>query len=190
VTASTVVVRTKTESMNGDPCAAFFEELGIPADYGTEPRLRRYEEATRLTDIGPNIMGRPQRLTPASATAWRQMCAAAGNDKITLLAVSGFRSIEYQAMLIRRKITSGQLIEDILQVNVAPGFSQHHTGNAIDIATPGFKPLMEEFEFSPAFSWLQQYAKDFGFSLSYPRGNPEGIIYEPWHWYRDSDAAG
>jgi hypothetical protein len=23
-----------------------------------------------------------------------------------------------------------------------------------------------------------------GFRLSYPRDNPHGVIYEPWHWFR------
>ena len=164
--------------------AALFAELGIAADYGTEPLLQRYREATELEDIGPNIMGRPVELTPATAAAWRSMATAAAEDSVTLLPISGFRSIEYQAMLIRRKINSGQVIADILKVNVAPGFSQHHTGNAIDIATPGYKPLQEEFDESPAFEWLAQRAGEFGFSMSYPRDNAEGVIYEPWHWYR------
>jgi D-alanyl-D-alanine carboxypeptidase len=125
-----------------------------------------------------------QRLTPAAESSWSAMQAAAHEDGCELLMVSGFRSIEYQAGLIRNKIASGQTIEDILEVNVAPGFSQHHTGKAIDIATPGFKPLLEEFEKSPAFEWLQQNAGKYGFRMSYPRDNPEGINYEPWHWYR------
>ena len=25
-------------------------------------------------------------------------------------------------------------------------------------------------------------ARDFGFEMSYPRGNPHGVDYEPWHW--------
>ncbi len=167
-----------------DILAALFAELGIAPDYGTHPPLQRYAEATELEDIGPNIMGRTQQLTPASAAAWRAMCAAAASDNVTLLPVSGFRSVEYQAMLIRKKINRGQCIADILRVNVAPGFSQHHTGDAIDVATPGYKPLLEEFDESPAFEWLRQFAQDFGFSLSYPRDNAEGVIYEPWHWYR------
>ena len=28
----------------------------------------------------------------------------------------------------------------------------------------------------------QARAGDFGFALSYPRGNRHGIAYEPWHW--------
>ena len=107
---------------------------------------------------------------------------------LRLVLVSGFRSIEYQAGLIRNKLDAGQEIDAILKVNVAPGYSQHHTGNAVDIATPGFKPLLEEFENSPAFAWLGDNAIQFGFTLSYPRDNPEGISYEPWHWHRSPES--
>ncbi len=161
-----------------------FAELGIPADYGVRPPMQRYKEVRELQDIGQNIVGRMQQLAPECAKAWHAMVRAAANDQVTLLPVSGFRSVEYQAMLIRKKLSAGQRIDDILKVNVAPGFSQHHTGNAMDIATPGYKPLSEEFEESPAFEWLSANAYEYGFSLSYPRNNNEGVIYEPWHWYR------
>ena len=67
-------------------------------------------------------------------------------------------------------------------MNAAPGYSEHHTGCAVDIATPGSRPLTEEFEDSQAFRWLTDNAGKFGFSMSYPRNNPAGFIYEPWHW--------
>lgn len=166
---------------------ALLNELGIPESYGMQPPLRLYAEATELVQVGPNIIGREQRLTPATAAAWQAMQKAAATEAVELVLVSGFRAIAYQADLIRNKLKAGQLIEDILKVNVAPGFSQHHTGDAIDIATPGFKPLLEEFEDSPAFAWLRDNAIQYGFSMSYPRENPEGIDYEPWHWYRDPE---
>ena len=31
-------------------------------------------------------------------------------------------------------------------------------------------------------AWLRTNAPRFGFHLSYPRNNPHGIGYEPWHW--------
>ena len=159
-------------------------QLGIPDDYGRDPLLPIYTEAMELVEAGPNIVGRMQTLTPDTATSWLGMLDAAHADEIELVLVSGFRSLEYQAGLIQKKLDAGQIIDEILAVNVAPGFSQHHTGNAIDIATPGYKPLLEEFENSPAFAWLQENGGRFGFTLSYPRNNPEGITYEPWHWYR------
>lgn len=157
-------------------------ELGIPADYGNNGAKPAFEEAVDLVDVGPNLVGRMQRLIPKTAASWQEMQAAARNDGITLLIVSGFRDFEYQASLIRKKINAGQPLAEILAVNAAPGFSEHHTGRAIDIASPGSRPLTEEFETSAAFAWLQESAAKFGFSMTYPRDNAQGFIYEPWHW--------
>lgn len=157
-------------------------ELGIPATYGDNGGPPRYEEALELVEVGLNLVGRMQRLTPGAAEKWHSMVAAAATDGVTLMIVSGYRSYEYQAALIRKKIDAGQVITDILAVNAAPGHSEHHTGLAVDIATPGSRPLTEEFEESEAFRWLEKNARDFGFSMSFPRDNPWGIIYEPWHW--------
>ena len=158
------------------------EELGIPADYGRENALPKFTEATNLVEVGPNLVGRMQRLTPETAERWNSMVAAAATDGMALMIVSGYRSFEYQAALIRKKINTGQSVSEILSVNAAPGFSEHHSGRAVDIASPGSRPLTEEFEDSDAFGWLELRAKEFDFLLTYPRENQFGFIYEPWHW--------
>ncbi len=158
------------------------QELGIPADYGSERNLPHYEETTDLIAVGPNLVGRMQQLAPKAAAKWQQMVEAAAGSGVRLLIVSGYRSYEYQAELILKKITAGQSIEEILKVSAAPGYSQHHSGMAVDIATPGSRPLTEEFETSDAFEWLTQHAAEYGFSMTYPRDNPYGFIFEPWHW--------
>ena len=160
------------------------QELGIPDDYGRDDTRPKFEEADTLVKVGPNLVGRMQRLTPETAAKWQDMVTAARKDDISLLIVSGFRSVDYQAQLIRAKIDAGQVIGEILAVNAAPGFSEHHSGRAIDIATPGSRPLTEGFEATAAFHWLQENAKKFDFSMSYPRDNTQGFIYEPWHWAR------
>ncbi len=158
------------------------QELGIPDDYAAGGMPPFYEETSERVDVGPNPVGRMQRLRPDAAANWQQMVTAAAADGVPLLIVSGFRDFEYQAGLIRRKLEAGQSIGDILKVNAAPGYSQHHTGCAVDIATPGSRPLTEEFESSAAFRWLGRRAAGFGFSMTYPRNNPYGFVYEPWHW--------
>ena len=157
-------------------------ELGIPEDYGRDGSKPVFAEATDLVEVGPNLVGRMQRLTPETAGKWAALQAAAAAEGVTLLIVSGYRSIDYQARLIRKKLNAGQSVSDILAVNAAPGHSEHHTGRAIDIATPGSRPLTEEFEESEAFEWLRDSGSSFGFSLTYPRCNPFGFVYEPWHW--------
>src|SRR5215470_8992239 len=93
-----------------------FADLGIPIDYGRDPRRPAHAEAQELEDVEPNIVGRMQRLVPAAARAWREMKAAALADEVELLMVSGFRSVRYQADLIRNKLAAGQPIEAILKV--------------------------------------------------------------------------
>ncbi len=158
------------------------DELGIPSDYGRRHRLPLQPEATRLTSIGLDIYGREQRLAPPAAAAWRRMQRGAAGSDIELQLVSAWRSVNYQCDLVQRKIAKGLSMEEILSVSAAPGFSEHHTGRALDITTPGFAVLEEEFERSPAFHWMAKHAQEFGFRLSFPRNNRHRLAYEPWHW--------
>lgn len=157
-------------------------DLGVPSDYGKNPHLPGYAEAARLIDVGPNIIGRMQQLAPPTAHAWRRLRLAARRDGIELLLVSGFRSVQDQAELFRKKLAVGQPIEQILRVNAAPGYSQHHTGRAVDVAARGSRPLTEEFAASGAFEWLLANAARFEFFMPYGPDNPFGFAYEPWHW--------
>lgn len=168
--------------MLSDSHRRLHQELGIPDDYASARDLPYWEETDDLVEVGQNLVGRMQRLTPAAAAQWQKMVEAAAGDGVRLMIVSGFRSFDYQADLIRNKLENGQAIDDILTVNAAPGYSEHHTGAAIDIATPGSRPLTEEFAESEAFAWLTEHAADYGFRMTYPADNPWGIAYEPWHW--------
>ena len=157
-------------------------KLGIPAAIIRRRNLPLCAEAEKLVvvEIGPR--GRKHRLTPAAATAWKKMKAAARKDGIGLKIVSAFRSFERQVAIIRRKIAEGQSVRQILAFSAPPGYSEHHTGCAVDIGTEGCDELEEIFEQSPAFAWLVRNASRYGYYLSYPRRNPYGYRYEPWHW--------
>ena len=55
------------------------KELGIDADYGADTGLESFDEAVELVDVGPNLVGHMQRLTPAAAGHWANMVAAQEN---------------------------------------------------------------------------------------------------------------
>ena len=141
-----------------------FADLQIPTDYGRNPRRPRFREADDLEDVEPNVVGTMQRLAPETAAAWRTMKQTAADAGVQLLLVSGFRSVAHQADIIRRKLAAGQSIDAILAVNAAPGFSEHHTGRAVDVATPGTRPLTAEFDGSAAFHWLTSECGQVRFS--------------------------
>ena len=159
-----------------------FEDLNIPQEFFRNTKIPLCEEAQRLVDIGEDVFGRKQRLSKSAAELWLQMKSAAQQDGVDIDVVSAFRSVDYQKQLIQRKLDKGITMEEIMQVNAPPGFSEHHTGRALDITTKDCEPLSEAFENTDAFQWLSKNAVRFNFSLSYPRDNPYGIIYEPWHW--------
>lgn len=159
----------------------FLSELGISADAlrsrGLKPCVE--PEIVEVAEIG--VDGREHLLAPQAARAWRAMRAAFLGDGEDIFIVSGFRTVTRQAEIIRRKLTSGQTIAEILRVCAPPGYSEHHSGLAVDVGTRGAPALEPGFDATSAFRWLQKNAGKYGFSLSYPRNNPYGYQYEPWH---------
>lgn len=147
------------------------------------PPVEEEQELTSLEDHGKEFF-----LHPAIAIAWQKMKRAAKSESIHLEIVSAFRSFARQNEIIENKRKKEIPDSEIFKVSAPAGFSEHHSGRAIDITTPGFDPLKEEFEDSEAFEWLSRRAIDFGFSLSYPRENQYGIAYEPWHWLHQGNA--
>jgi D-alanyl-D-alanine carboxypeptidase len=168
---------------------ALHQQLGIPSDYASRHGFLPQPEADLASLVLISGVGAvPEiRLTQPAAAAWVHLRDAAANEGYTLLPLSGFRSVARQAEIIRKKTAAGQPMSAILAVNAAPGFSEHHTGCAVDVGTLGNAPFEEAFGETPEFRWLIDRARSFGFTLTYPRNNPHGIAYEPWHWRWNPD---
>jgi hypothetical protein len=157
--------------------------------FATTAALPPVREPHRLDWAGRDAFDRDAWLAPCALRAWRRMHAAAARDGECLQIVSAFRSQAYQARLFAGKRARGLALSDILMVNAAPGYSEHHSGRALDLSAPGFRAAETEFEQSSAYAWLCAHASRYGFRLSYPRDNPHGIVYEPWHWCYVGSAA-
>ncbi|MEX0914982.1 MAG: GNAT family N-acetyltransferase [Wenzhouxiangellaceae bacterium] len=167
--------------------ASVHRELGIPANYGVKHRLKSVKDAARKVSVGLDIFDRDTELSAEAADAWKAMKADARRHDVELQLVSGFRGMHYQAELIRKKLAASQPMERILRVTAAPGYSEHHSGNAVDITAPGITPLSQEFSLSRAYEWLKSQARLYGFRESFPNHNRHGLEWEPWHWcYRET----
>lgn len=156
--------------------------LGIPEDYAAKHNLRPQPEARDLVQVPRDVYGRKVEMVAPAAAALQRMFAAAARDGVKLETVSGFRSMNYQTGLIRRKLKNGMSIRKALSINAVPGYSEHQTGCAVDLTTPGVPAADGSFAKSKAFGWLQRNAAGYGFHLSFPPGNDHGYEYEPWHW--------
>lgn len=111
----------------------------------------------------------------------REMIAAAKREGVTLEVGSGFRSKDYQKGIIERKIKAGQSAKAIYHVSSAPGYSEHHTGFAVD-----FTPISHAFAKSKGYRWLvtQGNAQKFGFYQTFTASysDASGISEESWHF--------
>lgn len=165
-----------------DRVRAILAALHIPLESIAARSLVFHPEATDLVvaDTGDN--GKEHFLVRPAAGAWRALKTAAFADGVVISMVSAFRTIDRQAEIVRTKMEKGLSLESILCVSAPPGFSEHHSGRAIDVTTDGVRALEQEFEHTDAFRWLSTNAGRFGFVLSFPRHNRYGYAYEPWHW--------
>lgn len=143
-----------------------------------------YTEAPQ-SELAPISADGRIRMRTNAAQRFLEMVQAARSSGVILVPISGFRSVKEQEQLFfaigaQRNQTPAQRAA----LSAPPGHSEHHTGYAVDIGD-GEAPstnLQAIFEKTQAFAWLQANAARFGFEMSFPKDNVQGVSYEPWHW--------
>ena len=126
-------------------------------------------------------VGNGQVMRNESASAFAQMIADAKKVGYTLLAESGYRSYSTQVSVYGNEVKNfGQITADT--ESARPGYSEHQTGWAIDIASPGCAE--DCFGKTMASKWLLANAYKYGFFERYPanKTNITGYRNEPWHF--------
>lgn len=158
---------------------------GLQARLGSDGRLLGhfpYPEAP-ASSLAPVAPGLQLRRDAARSLLALQRAAAA--DGVEIVVISAFRSRELQRQLFFDVgAERNQSPQDRARVSAPPGFSEHSTGYAVDLGDAGLPGthLSPRFETTPAFAWLMANANRYHFLLSFPRGNRQGVSYEPWHW--------
>lgn len=144
-----------------------------------------YEEAPQEELRSIAVNGGSVALRKIAADKFIEMANAAKADNVILLPISGFRSVSDQEhVFFDVKAERGQETAVRAEVSAPPGYSEHHTGYAVDIGDgdhPG-SDLQPDFEETQAFKWLKENAPRYSFEMSFPKGNAQGVSYEPWHW--------
>ena len=140
---------------------------------------------TPQTELAPIVPDSSIKMRKAAAKAYREMTAAAQQAGVGLVPLSGFRSIADQKYLyFDVKADRNQDAIERAKVSAPPGYSEHHTGYAVDIGdgnTPALN-LNPDFDKTSAYRWLKANANRYSFELSFPKNNRQGVSYEPWHW--------
>jgi D-alanyl-D-alanine carboxypeptidase len=124
------------------------------------------------------------QLRSTTAKALESMFAVAKTDNINLMISSGYRSYTYQVSLYGSYVSSmGQARADTQSAR--PGFSEHQTGQALDIEPTSRKcEVAQCFADTPEGKWLVANAYRYGFILRYTPADVAvtGYESEPWHY--------
>ncbi len=115
---------------------------------------------------------------PETMEAFVTMAEAAKEDSVLLIADSGWRSFSFQSRIIKRRLQRGDKMETILLSVAPPGYSEHHTGRALDLC-----PSEARFAHTDIYKWLKENAGQFGFIESLPKHDSNLIHWEAWHIY-------
>ena len=136
-----------------------------PEGFGTGSCTRLHADALAALDA---MMAAAREEDPAIADA--------------MAGLSCFRSIKRQADIFCSKPQLS--FAERAEASAPPGYSEHATGYAIDFGdrTRPECDLEACFAETPVGRWLAANAPRFGFVLSFPADNSQGVMYEPWHW--------
>jgi len=168
----------------GRPASPADPELSPESNPDTLLGHYPYAEAP-LRELVPISRDGSVQLRQAAAEKYLAMAAAAEAEGIYLVPLSGFRSqADQEYLFFEIKAQRGQDASKRAEVSAPPGYSEHHTGYAIDIGDADVPAvnLSPDFENTRAFQWLKENAAFYNFELSFPKGNTQGVSYEPWHW--------
>lgn len=128
----------------------------------------------------------PKEVYGAYRTMNRAMLAGIGRR---VFVESGYRSPAYQCILFLEYLAQDNFDMHKTVTRIAfPGYSEHGAPSfqAIDFITEDREHNSTDdpvFEKTKEYHWLCAHAAEYGFALSYPRGNTWGVAFEPWHWH-------
>ena len=134
-----------------------------------------------LQSINSNYALGNMKLVSYAKEAFEKLSHAAKQEKLNIIAMSTYRSYNYQVNLYNRYgENDGKVAADTYSGR--PGHSEHQTGLAVDVYN--IKETYTNFENTKEFTWMQEHAHEYGFILRFPKDkvNETGYQYESWHY--------
>lgn len=146
----------------------FMNENYVPARLAEIPKSYQYSDKKQLL-FETDALSRLEK-----------MINAASSSGVTMYVYSAYRSFDEQRAL-KGIYTMSYGAGTANSFSADQGYSEHQLGTAVDIIAPGLGGVLDGFEETKAYQWLQNNAFRYGFVISYPKNN-NYYVFEPWHW--------
>jgi len=165
----------------------YYTDANVITEFSEEVLANKYNkldesfEPKNITKINSKYSkgNSQQYLSKVAQVAFEEMCEDALKDGRYLLANSAYRSYKDQQDVYNTylKLYGQTYVNNYVAV---PGYSEHQTGLALDVAARDYNI----FKDSPEFIWMMENAHKYGFILRYPSEKQDitGYKYEAWHY--------
>lgn len=131
-------------------------------------------------DSSCKISGKSVKLVKEAADAFKKLSEDAAALEYCILGMSGYRTYAYQENLYN-KYLKNDTQENVDTYSARPGYSEHHTGLALDVQTD--KVSFSNFGQTKEFEWLLDNAHKYGFVIHYTTENQHITGYMPEEWH-------
>lgn len=134
-----------------------------------------------LQTVDKKYSSKTLQLVDYAKNAFEELSEAASKENYTVLAMSSYRSYQYQYNLYNRYVSTDG-VEAADTYSARPGYSEHQTGLAVDVYNG--KEDFTNFEKTKEYNWMQDNAYKYGFILRFPKDKvlETGYQYESWHY--------
>lgn len=198
---TTTTTSESTESSSSESTVASDLPAVSPTDWdlvlvGPFNEISEEVPESQLTSLGNGY-----QVDSRIVDSYNQLAEAAEEAGYPLIMVSAFRSVANQQEVFDSSVNRRMSEENISEEEATrltseevtkPGFSEHHTGLAIDVVDTNWynnytayagEILDAAYGDEASAKWLAENAAEYGFIIRYPEGkeNITGITYEPWH---------
>ena len=114
--------------------------------------------------------------------AYVELYQAAKADGMNLLVTTSYRNYNFQSTLYWNYVnTDGQANADTYSAR--PGYSEHHSGLAVDLSTPSLTNAFTEFIYTDEYQWMKENSYKYGFIQRYTDENQYITGYQPEAWH-------
>lgn len=165
----------------------FYEDVNVITTFSEDVLANKYNkldetfEPKNLSKISSKYVkgNGDQYLSKVAQEAFEEMCVEAEKSGLYLLANSAYRSYKSQEEVYNTylKLYGQNYVNNYV---ATPGYSEHQTGLALDVAAKG----VSTFKNSKEYSWMIENAHNYGFILRYPNEKQDitGYKHEAWHF--------
>ncbi len=175
------IEKTEADIGRGDLILVNRDHEYVFGDSDEEEFFSIYQYKNKNYKVKNITVSARMKVIEAMNSMFDDFMAATGKKDVNI--ISGYRTFDSQKSLYDRRVES-EGVEATDKYTALPGFSEHHSGYAVDFAIYTSEGLYYDFYGQDEYKWVLDHCYEYGFIERYQKEKKEltGFEAEPWHF--------